>query len=117
MPNREELLQDIRPGMKLTKNFFMRIYGYEITYPGFAAVALEKLEGLYILYARGNARHPEDLYQNVVKEADERQEQGMKEAAQWYAKQLNDKWERQVKNTIAGNRKAQYQFAGFPEDW
>lgn len=117
MPNREELLQDIRPGMKLTKNFFMRIYGYEITYPGFAAVALEKLEGLYILYAKKNDRHPAELYQQIVKETEEQQEQGMKEAASWYVKQLNDKWERQVKKTIAGDRKPIYQHIGIPKDW
>ena len=44
MASREELLQSIRPDMKLSKAFFMRIYGYEITWPGFAEVALQRLE-------------------------------------------------------------------------
>lgn len=117
MPSREELLQDIRPGMKLTKAFFMRIYGYEITYPGFAAVALDRLEGLYIIYAKENDRRPAELYRQIVEEAEERQEQGMKEAASWYVKQLNDEWERRVKKTIARGREAKYQFTGFPENW
>ena len=36
MASREELLQSIQPGMRLDKDFFMRIYGYELTYPGFS---------------------------------------------------------------------------------
>ena len=39
MASREELLASIRPGMELTKNFFLRIYGYELSFPGFAEVA------------------------------------------------------------------------------
>lgn len=42
MPSREELLQNIQPGMKLDKNFFLRIYGYSITTPEFTAEALER---------------------------------------------------------------------------
>lgn len=44
MASREELLASIRPGMELTKNFFLRIYGYELSFPGFAEVALTRLE-------------------------------------------------------------------------
>ena len=44
MASREELLESIRPDMKLTKNFFMKIYGYEISFPGFAEIPLTELE-------------------------------------------------------------------------
>ena len=43
MASRQELLESIQPCMKLTKNFFMRIYGYGISFPGFAEAALEDL--------------------------------------------------------------------------
>lgn len=52
MASREELLQSIRPDMKLSKAFFMRIYGYEITWPGFAEVALQRLEEIGCSKAR-----------------------------------------------------------------
>ncbi|MEJ8760608.1 hypothetical protein [Enterocloster sp. HCN-30185] len=39
MASREELLQSIRPDMRLDKCFFLRIYGYELTGPGFSEVA------------------------------------------------------------------------------
>ena len=43
-PCKEELLENIEPGMRLIKDFFKRIYAYEILWPGFSEVALSKLE-------------------------------------------------------------------------
>ena len=43
MASREELLQSIRPGMKLDRAFFMRMYGYEISFPGFADKVIKAL--------------------------------------------------------------------------
>ncbi|MBS5064558.1 MAG: hypothetical protein KHZ58_12330 [Hungatella hathewayi] len=117
MQSRDELLQSIRPGMRLDKAFFLRVYGYEISYPGFAEQAMDKLEGLYIIYAQRDTRHPRELYREVVRESETRRDSGMKEAAEWYVKQLNEKWERKVKKAIAGNRESRYQFTGFPENW
>lgn len=95
MPSREELLQSIRPGMKLDKVFFLRIYGYSITTPEFAGKALEKLERIYILYAQQGETHPGAQYKAIVDEYETLDRQRMKEAGEWYAKQLNDRWERQ----------------------
>ena len=36
MASRRELLDSLKPGMHLDKNFFLKIYGYDITRPGFA---------------------------------------------------------------------------------
>ena len=44
MASREELLQSIRPGMKLNRAFFLKVYGYEITWPGFQDTAIKALE-------------------------------------------------------------------------
>lgn len=44
MTGREELLQSIHPQMKIDKVFFLKIYGFEISYPGFREAAIGKLE-------------------------------------------------------------------------
>lgn len=44
MASEEELLSCIAPGMRLTKDFFKRIYGYEISCPGFSGQAIAALE-------------------------------------------------------------------------
>lgn len=117
MPSREELLQSIKPGMILDKAFFLRIYGYDISSPGFAEKVLEKLDGFYMLYGALDDVRPTVKYQDIVTQVKERREQEMKEVSALYVKQLNDKWERKVKAASAGNRKIRYQFRGFPENW
>lgn len=73
MASREELLQSIRPDMTLTKAFFMRIYGYEITWPGFAEVALQRLEEIGCSKAR-------EYYGGFVAEYEAQDAAEMKEA-------------------------------------
>ena len=36
MAGSRELLDSLKPGMYLDKNFFLKVYGHEITSPGFA---------------------------------------------------------------------------------
>lgn len=43
MASREELLQGIHSKKKLDKAFFMKVYGYEISFPGFADEAIKAL--------------------------------------------------------------------------
>ncbi len=86
MASREELQQSIRPGMRLDKNFFLRIYGYSITTPEFAAEALDKLEAAGCSKARGH-------YSCVVAEYEQRQAESMKPVAAEYVKKLKEKWE------------------------
>lgn len=43
-PNKQQLLESIHPGMKLDKFFFLKVYGYEISFPGFADQAVKALE-------------------------------------------------------------------------
>lgn len=84
MASREELLQSIRPDMTLTKAFFMRIYGYEITWPGFAEVALQRLEEIGCSKAR-------EYYGGFVAEYEAQDTAEMKEAGKWYAEQIQKK--------------------------
>ncbi len=84
MPSREELLQSIQPGMKLTQDFFKRIYGYELTYPGFAEIAIQRLEVLGCSKAR-------NYYSCVKAEIDHKYDKDMKEVAAWYVEEIHKK--------------------------
>lgn len=81
MASRQELLDSIQPGMTLTKSFFMKIYGYELTWPGFAEVALSKLE-------KAGCSQAKAYYQRFVDEYEKKHDEEMKNAADWYRKQL-----------------------------
>lgn len=80
MASRWELLQSIRPGMRLDKSFFLRIYGYELTWPGFAEVALIKLQGAGCDKAR-------NYYTCIVAEYEYNNEKVLRNVAEWYIKQ------------------------------
>lgn len=90
MASREESLQSIQPNMRLDKNFFMRIYGYELTWPGFAKIALDKLE------AAGCSKAGE-YYLKFTSEYESKQEAGIKEAAAQYRAELERKWKHEDK--------------------
>lgn len=89
MASREELLQSIGPDMRLDKWFFLRIYGYEITWPGFAEVALQRLEIMGCSKAR-------NYYSCIVAEYEHNREEELKEVASWYAEECRKEWDRKV---------------------
>ncbi len=80
MASGEELLASIRPGMELTKNFFLRIYGYELSFPGFAEVALTRLEEAGCSKAR-------NYYTCIVAEWGYYHDKMLAGVAAWYRKQ------------------------------
>jgi hypothetical protein len=84
MASREELLNSIHSDMKLARGFFMKVYGYELTWPGFAEIAIEKLEGAGCSKAR-------EYYQNFVDEYEGKQEEKMCDVAHWYRRRI-DGW-------------------------
>lgn len=91
MASRRELLDSLKPGMHLDKNFFLKIYGYDITRPGFADDVIKRLEILGCSKAR-------DYYTCIVSEYNHKHDQEMKRVSEWYAKQdidekgvMNDK--------------------------
>lgn len=96
MPSRQELLDSIRPEMKLTKEFFKRIYGYAYTTPEFAEEALSKLEAAGCSRAR-------EYYQNYIQEYEAWYDEQVKPAAKWIREQIDKDFERKVK----GSRKQQ----------
>ena len=89
MASREELLGSIQPGMRLTKDFFKRVYGYEITQPGFADLALETLEAAGCSRAR-------EYYICVVAEIDHGYDKDRKEVAAWYTKECDKQFQKFV---------------------
>lgn len=89
MASRKELLESIRPEMKLTKNFFLQIYGYEITTPGFADQALKALEAAGCNRAR-------EYYETFVSEYEARQRESLKPVAEEYARKISEEFERKV---------------------
>ena len=98
MASREELLQSIRPDMRLNKAFFMRVYGYEITWPGFAEVALQRLEEIGCSKAR-------EYYGGFVAENEAHYAVELKEAGKWYAEQIQKKEEKRESDEIRIRKK------------
>ena len=89
-PSKEEFLASIRPDMKLTWDFFKRIYSYEITWPGFADRAIEALEAAGCSRAR-------DYYKTWVNKYEAEQAAEMKKVAAWYAEECQRQWEKRQK--------------------
>lgn len=89
-PSKEELLASIRPDMKLTWDFFKRIYGYEITWPGYADRALTALEAVGCSRAR-------DHYKSWVSKYKAERDAEMKKVAAWYVEECKRQWEKRQK--------------------
>ena len=90
MASREELLASIRPGMKLTKDFLKRIYGYEISYPGFSEEAIAALEKIGCVRAR-------EHYNAWVQEYESKRDAELKGVAHWYRLECEKQWEKRRK--------------------
>lgn len=88
--SREELLQSIRPGMKLDRAFFLKIYGYEIGFPGFRETAIKALEDAGCSRAR-------EYYDSVVGEYERGYLEKMKEIGKWYLEECNREWKKRQK--------------------
>ena len=87
---KEDLLWEIWPGMKLYRSFFLEIYGYEISYPGFAQTAIQELENAGCSKAR-------EYYQSTVNAYEEKRERELKEVSKWYNKQADAEFTAWVK--------------------
>lgn len=97
MPSREELIQSIHLNMKLNKEFFLKIYGYEISFPGFSKIAIGRLEQ----YGCSKARN---YYTKIVDEYEDRWlngyidekgnvHEGLRGVANWYIGECEKRYE------------------------
>lgn len=84
-PNRQKLLDSIQPGMKLDKAFFLRVYGYEISFPSFADEAIQALEEA----GCGRAR---EYYDGTVTEYQGRHDKELRPIAKRIKKQSETEW-------------------------
>lgn len=76
-PNQDEFFHSFNTGMKLYKSTFLKIYGYELSYPGFADKALDWLEMLGCSKARA-------YYSDIVAEYEHERDKGLKEVVSWH---------------------------------
>lgn len=97
--SKEQLLESIGSEMNLTKGFFRKIYGYEISYPGFKETALRTLEEAGCMKARA-------YYDEIIGEYQRQQDEAIRPVAEEYAKECNRKWEQREKE---GERKRSLQ--------
>lgn len=84
--SREQLLHSISPDMKLIKGFFRRIYGYELSSPGFREQAISALEAAGCTMAR-------TYYNDIIGEYQKAREESLKPVAAAYLKECDQKWE------------------------
>lgn len=98
MASREELLQSIHSKMKLDKAFFMKVYGYEISFPGFADEAIKVLNDAGCIRAR-------EYYNKAVSEYEKKHDEEMKEVAAWYRKECEMQWQ---KRQMGGEEKRKW---------
>ncbi len=88
--SKEELLASIRPDMKLTWDFFKRIYGYSLYEPEFAERALTTLEA-------NGCRLARNYYLAWVSKYKAERDAEMKKVAAWYAEECKRQWEKRLK--------------------
>lgn len=117
MASREELIQSIQPGVVMDETIFRKIYGYDITTPGFADNILDDLEDIYILYDCSGESNPRERYKAFTRSLEDEYERELKKVSKWYNEKIKEEHERKAKKTVARNREPKYQFNGFPEDW
>lgn len=90
--SKEQLLQSVDPAMNLTKSFFKRVYGYELTWPGFADQAIKALEA-------AGCSHARQYYDMVVGECDQQYDADLADVAHWYAGECARDWEKRQKGS------------------
>lgn len=90
MASREELLQSIRSDMKLDRAFFLRVYGYEISFPGFKDIAIKALND-------AGCSRAEEYYNRIVSEYEQKQAESIRPVAQALQKQWDADWKKFVK--------------------
>lgn len=90
MSTKEGLLAEIKPGMGLTRDFFKRIYGYEISCPGFAGQAIAVLEGAGCSKAR-------EYYESWANGYEAARDAELKKVAHRYRLECEREWEKRRK--------------------
>lgn len=101
-PSKDTLLESIVPDMKLYKSFFMKIYGYELSYPGFAQMALQRMKIL-------GCSRAEEYYTCIVAEYEHNHEKEMKNVAEWYRQECDKNYENKKREAVRDCQKKNLQ--------
>ncbi len=98
--NKEALLDQMHTGMHLYRSTFKKIYGYELSYPGFAEQAISRLGDL----GCKKARH---YYEVVRGKIEEQYDQDMKKAGAWFREQCEKERKELQRKAVIESRKEQ----------
>lgn len=94
-PTKEKVLRSFSRRTKINENLYKQIYGYELTYPGFEVLALNKLEHC------GHKRIKEK-YNSFIQHLNKESDKNIKNVAStWLRKQIDSKFEHDVKEYIS----------------
>lgn len=93
LPTKEKVLDSINPDMKLYASTFKRIYGYELTYPGYAENALTELE-------KAGCGRSREHYARIIGEYEQKHEKDMKEVASWFRKKCDEEYENRKRKEV-----------------
>lgn len=102
LTDRQKFKETIKPGMKLYKNTFKKILGYELTTPGFADDILDQLEALGCSHAR-------EYYETVKNEWQQEYSSQMKNTAEWYRRKSKEEYEELKRKEVNDLRKQEKQ--------
>ena len=90
MPSKEELLRSIQPGMKLDRDFFLKIYGYEISFPSFKQTAIQALN-------KAGCSRAEEYYNAVLSEYKKKRDESLKPVIHEYRLKCEEAFNKKVK--------------------
>ena len=89
-PTKEKLLASIQPNMKLDRAFFLKVYGYEISFPGYAEIVITVLEDAGCSKARS-------YYTSIVETYERERYEELKPVAKWLREKIDSNFEKTVK--------------------
>lgn len=96
LPSKEKLLQSIRPGMKLYRSFFLKVYSYGITDPEFPRIALDRLR-------EAGCDKGDAYYDQIVGEYKRQQEEQQNGIGRKLSEQIEQNCENMCRNAQDGS--------------
>lgn len=97
MATKEDLLSSIQKGIQLNQSFFLKVYGYEISHPGFSNAAIRKLELCGCTQARSYYEKVVSTYEdrllNGYTDADGYYHGGIKSVSEWFSKECDRRYD------------------------
>lgn len=108
--SKEKFLQSITAAMVADEEFFKKVYGYSYCDKDFLNVVARKL-------VKVGRKDIIEKYNQWFARYQEQRDKELKEVAHWYARQIDDWYEREAKRKSARREQRKYEFTGLPQDW